>query len=40
LPMSLQWKRLCPLPRKLLFQVEFTDPAFRHSETMLQDVVT
>jgi hypothetical protein len=39
LPMSLQWIRVCPLPRKGHFQIESTNPAFRHSETMVQDVV-
>jgi hypothetical protein len=38
--LSLQWKRLCPLPRKLRFQFKSTDPDFRHSETMAQDLVT
>jgi hypothetical protein len=37
--MSLQWKCLCPLPRKGCLQIEFTNPAFRHSETVVEDVV-
>jgi hypothetical protein len=37
--MSLQWKRLYPLPRKGRFQIESTNPAFRHSKTMVEDVV-
>jgi hypothetical protein len=40
LPMSLQCKRLCPLPRKGRFQIESINPAFRHSETTVQDVAT
>jgi hypothetical protein len=40
LSMSLQWKRLCPLPRKGRFQIDPTNSAFRHSETMVQDIVT
>jgi hypothetical protein len=35
LPMSLQWKRLCPLFRKWRFRIESTIPAFGHSVTIL-----
>jgi hypothetical protein len=38
--MSLQWKRLCPLPRNWRFQIESTNLTFRYSEIMVQDVVT
>jgi hypothetical protein len=40
LPMSLQWERLCPLPRKWRFHIESSDPAFRHSETVVHVVIT
>jgi hypothetical protein len=40
LHMSLQWKLLSPLPRKERFQSDFTRPASRHSESVVQVVVT